>query len=461
MDEMGEWDEGLRQLIEARTGLAVEARLRGDFDTLFAQLDHGNRMAYYHDLQTSALSDARWQELIYALTIGETYFMRDRLRFKLLKDDILPSLIQRKRQAGDYRLNLWSAGCATGEEAYSLAMMIYESLMDLERWQISILGTDINERAIEAARRGIYREWSFRHASESLRPRYFTLVGEGLWQIASVLRHMVTFQQANLLQAAPPAMDIIFCRNVLIYLSAPAVRQLENRLYDSLRPGGWLVLGEAEALRHDRQRWQMHLYPGAPLYQKPLQDAPSTSVQHQFNPSSTWSNTPRSQTNDKVRYEQALALIRGEQYLEAEQLLGRLLVDEPDHAQSHVLLAMLFANRQVLPEAQAHLENALRLQPMLADAHYLLALVRLEQGDEERAERSLRAALYVDRQHVLAHFLLGMTLTQQGEMKRGHGHWQQAREVLRKLPAAAYISPLNDLRAADLLALVEGQLGED
>lgn len=114
---MDEWDERLRQLIEARTGLAVGERLRGDFDALFAQLDHGNRAAYYQDLQTSPLSDPRWQELIHALTIGETYFLRDKLRFKLLKDDILPSLIQRKRQAGDYQLTLWSAGCASGEEA--------------------------------------------------------------------------------------------------------------------------------------------------------------------------------------------------------------------------------------------------------------------------------------------------------------------------------------------------------
>ncbi|MCS6834780.1 MAG: tetratricopeptide repeat protein [Anaerolineae bacterium] len=457
---MNEWDERLRQLIEARTGLAVGARLRSDVDALFAQLDRGNRAAYYHELQASDLRDPRWQELIHALTIGETYFLRDRLRFKLLKDDILPNLVQRKRRAKDQHLRLWSAGCASGEEAYSLAMVVYESLMDLERWQITILGTDLDEQAIAAARRGVYREWSFRHASEGLRPRYFTQVGEGLWQIAVILRRMVTFQQGNLLQTAAQEMDIIFCRNVLIYLSATAVRQLEDMLYEALSPGGWLVLGEAEALRHQRQRWQMHLYPGAPLYQKPQQEALPVPVQHKFNVSTTWADTPSREAQDRTRYEQALALMRAEQYLEAEQLLGLLLIDEPNHAEAHVLLATLFANRQALPEAQTHLEKALRLQPMLANAHYMIALIRLEQDDAERAERSLRAALYVDRQHVLAHFLLGVILARRGEMTRAHNHWQQARDVLRSLPPEAYVSQLNAMRAADMLALVQGQIDE-
>jgi len=458
---MQEWDDRLRQLIEARTGLAVGARLRADFDSLFAQLDHGNRAAFYQDLQASALSDARWQELIYALTIGETYFMRDRLRFKLLKDEILPALIQRKRQAADYRLSLWSAGCATGEEAYSLAMTVYESLMDLERWQITILGTDLNERAIAAAQRGLYRAWSFRHANESLRPRYFIPNGEGQWQIASHLRQMVTFQQGNLLQAFPQEMDIILCRNVLIYLSATAVRQVEDMLYNALQPGGWLILGEVEALRHQRQRWQMHLYPSAPLYQKPQQDTPPAPVLHKLNMSTTWASTPQQVVQDDIGYQQAVALMRSENYLEAEHLLGRMLMEEPNFAQAHVLLGMLFANRQAIPEAQAQIESALRLQPMLADAHYLLALVRLEQADSERAERSLRAALYVDRQHLLAHFLLGTLLAQQGDLVRAYGHWRQARDHLSTLPPDAFISPLNDLRAIDMLALLRVQLDEN
>ena len=160
-----------------------------------------------------------------ALTVGETYFFREPRSFEVLADEILPPLIDARR-AGSRQLRLWSAGCCTGEEAYSLAIMLDRLLPDLDDWQVTILATDVNRRFLQKAARAEYGEWSFRDAPPWLKSRYFTAGRRG-HALAPRIRRMVRFAALNLVDLRFPlkgdtaAMDVILCRNVLMYFPPP------------------------------------------------------------------------------------------------------------------------------------------------------------------------------------------------------------------------------------------------
>ncbi|MBZ0286222.1 MAG: protein-glutamate O-methyltransferase, partial [Anaerolineae bacterium] len=205
------------ELIEQRTGLAVGAQFRLDLKTILSELAHGDLPQFLAALRTSSDTAPEWQALLRALTIGETYFFRDAPTFERLRTSILPDLILERRQKGRYDLTIWSAGCAGGEEVYSIAILLHELLPDLQRWTIRLIGTDINAQALENAQKGVYRDWSFRHTHRDLQTRYFDLTPGG-WQIKGYLQALPLFRQGNISQGAPhPACDLVFCRNTLLY----------------------------------------------------------------------------------------------------------------------------------------------------------------------------------------------------------------------------------------------------
>jgi chemotaxis methyl-accepting protein methylase len=194
--------------------------------------------------------------LLEALSINLTRFFRDTSTFQALEETILPVLFQAHTR--DRRLSIWSAGCSAGEEPYSLAILLREMLgANLPKWRIKILATDVDAKALSQARTGVYEEFSFRELAPRYREWvqvYFT--GTSEYQLSNEVRSMVTFERHNLLHDAPPTdLDLILCRNVLIYFG----RELQERLYQAfhqaLRKGGFLVLGKTEVLP---MSWSRH-----------------------------------------------------------------------------------------------------------------------------------------------------------------------------------------------------------
>ncbi len=260
----------IRALIEQRLGLAQVLQERVNLDAVLADLSGGDLDALTRQLQDVPDNAPAWQELIRALLIGETYFLRNRAHFDLLKSTILPDITARRRKAHNLSLNIWSAGCATGEEAYSIAITLRDALPDLSAWNLRLVGSDLNQHALQMAQRAIYRNWSLRHTESEFQQRYFTPIDQ-TFQLIPLIRNMVTFRQHNLLERPPlPQADIIFCCNVLLYFDKAQVYTVEDSLYEALSPGGWLILGQAEALQFKRERWATHIFPGAVVYQKPL-----------------------------------------------------------------------------------------------------------------------------------------------------------------------------------------------
>lgn len=204
--------------------------------------------AYYRYLRFDPAGSAELEDAAESITTHETYFLREQYQLKGFQEEVLPQLYQSRR--GVRRLAIWSAGCSTGEEPYSLAMLLMDAGIPAG-WEVRIFGSDLSRRVISHARRGIYGPNSFRTCPERFRRQYFSPAGDGM-AINGEVRALCHFGQLNLVDASRVALigrlDVIFCRNVLIYLEPGARRQVVDQFYRRLSPGGFLLLGHSESL---------------------------------------------------------------------------------------------------------------------------------------------------------------------------------------------------------------------
>jgi len=449
------------ELIESRIGIAVGKQFQGEFADLFKRLSYNEPVAYFQKLQSQNEKTPEWQRLINTLTIGETYFLREENHFKLLKKHILPKLILRRRQQHNHTLRIWSAGCASGEEAYSIAIILHQFLPDIAKWTIDIQGTDINEYVLQSARHGVYREWAFRHSDTLFQHNYFEKV-DGGFEIKPFIKNMVSFRQQNLLQENNlTKYDIIFCKNVLLYFDAPHIHKAETNLYQSLHPQGWLFLGQAEALHFDRERWQTHIFPGSPIYQRPDDGSRPIDVEYRtIRPHEEDTHPALLELPDDNYYKLAIEAIHNDNNTRAEHYLSLALFHNHKLAQSHTILGWLFANRKAFPEAEAHIRAALAINPLHADAHYVTALAALEQSQLDDAHRALQMALYCDKYHALSAFMLGNLYAQTGKLTKAYSQWSKVRLAIESLPPSNYVSDLSDLTAGQLDALITAHLSD-
>lgn len=448
-------------LIEQRTGLAAGTHLRRDLQSVITQMAGEDIDAYLQRLRQREETAPEWQTLINALTIGETYFMRNKSHFKLLEEVILPDVLQRLQATPRRVIRVLSAGCATGEEPYSLAIFLQDWLAQRPGWQVDILGVDINAYALEVARKGIYRPWSFRHTHEQFRQRHFDIDADGAL-LKAPYRESVRFRRENIIKMPlVERFDLIFCRNVMLYFSKEQTQHSENRLYDLTEAGGWLVLGQAEALRSPRDNWITHIFPGAPIYQRPLDGytLDPGAVRYEDGPhlvDSTLDAMPDAQR--RPAYQAAVDAIHLDHLQEAERFLCDMLAEQPYHARAHALLAFIFANRHAYPEARAHLDAALRTEPLLADAHYVRAMMAIEAEQAENARNALQAALYCQKDHALAAFTMGTFHAQNGQLPRAYRAWELARRAVEPLADEDYVSDLSDLTARQFRQLLKDLL---
>jgi chemotaxis protein methyltransferase CheR len=212
------------------------------------------------------------------LTIGETHFFRNRPQFEALERHILPELIERRRATR--RLRVWSAACSTGEEPYSLAILLERLLPDRASWDVRILATDINRAALERARRGRYSAWSFRDVPGDVTDGFFVRHGNSM-EVAGRIREAVSFSYLNLAGDHWPSaatatleLDLVLCRNVLIYFGDDLTRQIAGRLHGALSAGGWLLVAPAELSQTVFGNFTVVNLNGAVVYRKPLAPVP-------------------------------------------------------------------------------------------------------------------------------------------------------------------------------------------
>ncbi|MCD6497351.1 MAG: protein-glutamate O-methyltransferase CheR [Deltaproteobacteria bacterium] len=259
--------------------------------------------AYYLYLRHAPQAENERLAFAEAMVNHETYFFREQYQLDALAQDVLPDLAKRNRRSR--RLSVWSAGCSTGEEAYSLAVIIKESGL-FDDWDLQILGTDISSKALAKARRALYGSLSFRQAGpmpERVRRTYFKPVG-GQLQVVDSIRTMVRFFRLNLLDRSAisvlPTMDVILCRNVLIYFPEETKKQVVQTFYEKLRPAGYLLLGHSENLLSTTSNFECVHVTGDLVYRRPdihLQPPVQASDQTRRNRNRKQSDAHRSSTN--------------------------------------------------------------------------------------------------------------------------------------------------------------------
>lgn len=446
--------------------------------------------AYYQLLtidRQSTIGNAEWQELVRILTINESYFFRDQGQFSLLKNHILPELIQRKQSlsAGANRtIRVWSAGCATGEEAYSLAILLKELIPVDQVWNVLVLGTDINELALEQAKHGVYSDWSFRSVDPELQQKYFRRSRQG-WRIDFNIRRMVTFQPGNLVRDCYPSsqtkihdLDLILCRNVFIYFNKQAIASVLDCFYRTLNPGGCLIVGHTELHGQNLDQFQVKTFPESVLYQRRMdteinvravaefesefvtEAASDNSPQFSFK-SETLSNTvvPVKAEREQVKTTkpehlclegmqsinqfgpilspfsllgEVVQLMERKAYLEAIYKARQVLAQEPQHLRAYCLIAEAYANLGDHLNAAQTCHQILQFAPFAVEPLYLLAQVAQEQGDLEAAKNLLKRVIYLAPTAVYAYFELGCLYEQQGNVAKAQRNWQSALEVLRQ-----------------------------
>ncbi len=226
---------------------------------------------YYHFLKFDRNKDQELAYIMDVLTTNETYFFRESFQLKAFTDEIIPELITRKIACGSRSLKIWSAGCSTGEEPYTIAMLL-STIREIKGWSIDIIGTDISQKVLKQARRAIYSKSSFRATEESNLQSFFHQHEDG-YKVNDSIREMVTISHLNLFDTHRLAMlgkvDLIFCRNVIIYFDLEAKKRVIDSFHSALHDGGYLLLGHSESLMNISTQFTLRHFKNDMVYQKP------------------------------------------------------------------------------------------------------------------------------------------------------------------------------------------------
>lgn len=403
------------------------------------------------------------------LTVGETYFFRDQPTMEALERHVLPSLIATRRAQGSLRLRLWSAACATGEEPYTLAILLDRLLPDRADWSLTVLATDINSEALDAAQAGRYREWSFRETPAGIRERYFVRRADGTYELDPEVRRIVSFAPLNLAGDAYPslltntsAMDLILCRNVLMYFTRDAQRAAVERLRRCLVGDGWLVVAAAEAsaeLLHPLapvnfpgaivHRGQAALPAESPTPAPATPAAPSEPLWQRFSPSPPGGGG----RGERTAFRPAPAPI---QAAGPSAPAGSPFADS--EATSGLGRARALADEGRLDEAGRLCGQAILRDRLDADAYLLLAAIRQEQGDNPAAREALRRALYLAPESAAAHFLMGGLSLREGDKERGRRCMQNVVALLGGAPCEQPVAGGGGLTAGRLIEIARTHL---
>lgn len=455
-------------------GLAVVAREMGSADLT----------ACAHRLISAPLGTVEIGLLAAGLTVGETYFFRDTRLFNILRERILPDLRETRCRLQEPHLRLWSAGCSTGEEPYSLAILLHEVLEDLPRWNISLHATDINPASIAKAETGSYGLWSFRETPSCVKERYFTQVSERQFVLDPTVRSQVTFSSLNLIGEGYPSplddlddMDLILCRNVLMYFQPEKIPAILHRLYLSLAPDGWLIVSPSETALLADSEFVAENISGSFLFRKSKVSSPKREIHcmpvvapptarrmetlrvHDAPVAPPIPVPPVRQVTPEVTpCQQAVELYYRAQYADVVACLSSL--DDPA-IDELLLLAKAGANLGRLDDAADWCERAICKNKLHAPAYYLLATIRQEQGKIDEALTALRRVIYIAPDFLQAHFTLGSLLRQVGKHQEADRHLRTAIRLLERHQPEETLESWDGMSIRRLNDIIHTMLGKE
>ena len=421
---------------------------------------------YLDHLHASPKGSIEWRALAEQLTVNETFFFRNSDNFLALAEIVLPERIRAKAQTK--QLRILSAGCSSGDEPYSLAIMVREALPDLDAWDVKIIGLDISPSILLKATQARYSEWSLRATSDDHRRRHFQPDGAN-FVLAPDIQQMVSFEERNLVDDDPLfwnslACDLVFCRNVLMYFTPETARGVVRRIRQALLPGGFLFLGHAETLRGITPEFHLcHTHNTFYYQQRDACDAaaretwaaqPGKPTEHLLpaavESTANWVDVishaatriaaltdARTRSKDPNSPQLALTLlqtqtaeitparawdlslvmeaVRQERFAAALELIGSLPADSHADPDALLLRAVLLTNHGRLKESEEVCRRLLAVDELNAGAHYLLALCCEHDGEAGRAIEHGLTAIYLDPGFAMPHLHLGLLAKRAGD----------------------------------------------
>ena len=468
--------ESFRSIIAARLGLQFD-ETKTDLlaDAFRLRLEARGRIrpgAYLAGLGSGTKEAQELRALASLLTVGETYFFRAPEQFRALTELVVPERMHLPNARGPLRI--LSAGCASGDEAYSLAITLRERIPEMPRLGVSVVGFDINPAILAKAKDARYASWSLRGTTPEMRDKYFQKDGKHFILDESI-RSMVTFEERNLAvedgtRWEPEQYDVVFCRNVIMYLVPEAAQLAVARLTRALAPSGFLFLSHAETLRGLSQDFHLRHTHDTFYYQKREKDG--------LEPVPRWPSEPvpvpavaemdlswvdavrlasehieclsRESANHVTRAPEdseriavkatrqpavaqvgvALELLRREKFREALEVLSGLPSETTADRDAQLLRAVLLTNSGDVPAAEAVCRQVLSADELNAGAHYLAALCREHAQDTSGAMERDRTAIYLDPAFAMPHLHLGLLAKRTGDLRTARHELEQASALL-------------------------------
>lgn len=459
--------------------------------------------AYLGQLNASPKGSAEWRALAEQLTVNETFFFRNADNFRAFAEIVLPERIRANSQTK--QLRILSAGCASGDEPYSLAIMVREALPDLDDWDVQIIGIDINPAILLKASLARYSEWSLRATSQDVRRRYFRADGAD-FVLAPAIQKMVRFEERNLVEEDPLfwqslACDVVFCRNVLMYFTPEKARGVVRSISQALLARGFLFLGHAETLRGITPEFHLcHTHDTFYYQQRDACDAGATAIgaappgdsallptvvestaywvdviEHAATRIATLvdarTRSPEQaapQPTDPVGQGAApprtwdlslvLEAVRQERFADALELIGSLPVDSYEDPDALLLRAVLLTNHGRLNESEDVCRRLLALDELNAGAHYLMALCREHDDDASGAIEHGLIAIYLDPGFAMPHLHLGILAKRSGDAATAQRELGQALILLASEDASRILLFGGGFSRDALLQLCRSQL---
>ncbi|MCB9799682.1 MAG: tetratricopeptide repeat protein [Candidatus Omnitrophica bacterium] len=410
------------------------------------------------------------------ITVGETYFFRDEKQFDILKKFVIPKYVQKAAadpgKAG--KINIWSAGVSTGEEAYGIAILFKEAFKDFPLWTVSILGTDINTVSLETARKGIYQSRSLQNVCEADRERYFIQTGK-TFEVCDEIKEMVRFERLNLVKGpygaenfSPEGFDIVFCRNVTIYFEVAVIKRIIPWFHRVMVKNGYLFLGATESLWGISNLFHPIEFPHAFIYQRQNGTASEEMTfsvpmlvipKDTGHPSELCTTTEPSVASPSVKNGpgQQDALIESrkayehKEYSKALEMLNDYMKRKTEDPEAAMLKAHILSNQEQYEAALKCLDVVLKKNNLDAQAYYLKAIIFSKMKALNKAVDQYKKALYVNYDLAMVHFKLADLFRISGDRPQANRHYQETVRLLKTQEEQSEVTLSDGMTAGALI----------
>lgn len=418
-------------------------------------------------LKAKSIPQHLYKSLSNALTINETYFFRESPAINLFKTVIIKEI---ESNNGNYKI--WSAGCSSGEEPFTLAIIIKEMLPEHIAKNVTIIATDLSDQVLKKANEGIYTQWSFRETPNDIRDKYFKLK-DGKWHISDHIKKMVSYSHLNLISENYPCvskgindLNLIFCRNVLMYFSHVNITMVTNKLYNSLCEGGWLVTSQVELNNELFPSFSKAIIGDGFFYRKVKFIAPQEKLGYEKKPiipakisaknsdhnSSSEITHKKRLTNNKVTEINLLTHKRVRAHNPAV-----IINNEHNNlvSESSIQIAKMLANKGEYAQALEILEKQSNPDSLNLDFFYLYATILSEKGDIEKAAEYYKRCIYLNPTHILANYMLGNIYVELGKKQLSTKYFRTALEQTRQMDPTQEVCDSGGMSAARIIKMLE------